>query len=134
MKLEKMTASSSIITTKTNIDVACYLLTKIKFSYALQATLAGVVLERLFDQAQERSELEMLHEHTEQNTQSLLDYDGNTLKRKTFCIAGHLVRNYGKLSDDSEKEKDISTEYLIELNRSSLHVSTLLIIFFVLST
>ena len=131
-----MTASSSMITTKTNNDTAYHLLPHIKFSYVLQAALADDVLERFFDQTQERSgsnfhidirnvtatgkavnlhsflpndlllvesndsdcsicmdsvdenDLEILHEHTEQNAQSLFDCDDNTLKRKIFYIAG----------------------------------------------
>ena len=141
MKIANITASSSMITSKTNNDAAYHLLTQIKFSYVLQPALADDVLERFFDQTQERSgsnfhidirnvtatgkavnlhsflpndlllvesndsdcstgmdlvddkDLEILHEPAEQNTQSLLDCDDNTLKHKIFYITGNLVQN-----------------------------------------
>ena len=68
--------------------------------------------------------LEILHEHTVQDTQSLLDCDENTFKHKIVYIAGHLVHKYGKLLQNVEDNEDISTKYLTELKQGGLHVPT----------
>ena len=76
-------------------------------------------------------DLEILHEHTEQDTQSLLDCDENNLKNKIVYVAGHLAHKCGKLLHNVEDDDDISTEYLTELNWGGLHGPTLSIAFFV---
>lgn len=76
-------------------------------------------------------DLEVLHENTVQGIQSLLDCDENILKYKSSYVAGHLVHKYGYTLHNIERSEDILTEYLTELNRGGLHVSTLSTVFFV---
>ena len=75
-------------------------------------------------------DLEVLHENTVQGIQSLLDCDENILKYKSSYVAGHLVHKYGYTLHNVERNEDILTEYLTELNRGGLHVSTLSTVFF----
>lgn len=178
LKLTKQTASAFIVTTKSNIDAAIYLLTEMKFDFVLPAIFADEVLEKFFGQARQRSggnfyidivditaaaktvnlhnllkydtlpigddelscstctdpvdedDTEIMHEHTVQETQSILDSADDSLKHKIVYIAGHLVHKFGK-SLNTDMEEEISSEYLAELNRGGLSVPTLSTVFFV---
>ena len=70
-------------------------------------------------------DLEVLHENTVQGTQNLLDCDGNILKYKSSYIAEYLVHKYGYTLHNVDHNEGILTEYLTELNRGGIHVSTL---------
>ena len=54
LKLTKQTSSAFIVTTKSNIDAANYLLTEMKFNYVLPSIFAEEVLEKFFGIARQR--------------------------------------------------------------------------------